>query len=682
MGKSSYNLLFLAIGYLLVFGLMPLSSHAQLMPVNTGGGLPGMPGIPGIPGAVLNPSDSFGNDSTKDQNQKKWVDEQARIYYTHIHSDVKHLPDTAIHAYHHFQFAQPWWGRDLGNLATSSVNLFFTPYQVAGPDLGYHVWDLYTLKTDSLALYNTTRPYTDFEYSLGSKASQLVSLLHTQNITPTWNIAAQFRNINTPGYYYIQRNTGMSGSLSSNYQSKDQRFNSIAGFTYNRFSQDENGGIQSDSFLTSDNYPDRLLIPVNLPETAYGSQRAAVTNRFRNVDLYVQNAYSWGLRDTIYNEDSTKATPVFTPRFRLKHQLQMHGERHRFQDVSPDSSRYGFIASLLFSTTDTLRSEQNWFYIDNKFSLNGYVGKKEKLLAAEAGTGFRWDAFWTDGALLPDKKGFVSNYLFGTIKKEALEAGEWQYGADAELFFSGQAAGNFNIAANIAKNFRSLGWIGGGLQQTLSNASYAYNSFNSNFFTRSFSFDKTSITRIWGQMDVSRYRLQAGIRNYVIGNYLYYDAARSPQQQAEVFSVLQVYGRKQFVYKIFSLDNEVVWQQPTANAPVNLPAFMLRHMLSVEAGLFNSALMISTGIEARYHTPYYAAGYIPYFNQFYYQDQVKLSNPVELMLFFNFKVKSFRCFITGDQLQQLFYKQNVLNFLQYPAPDAMIRFGFNWVMVN
>lgn len=680
MVKSYFNLPLLIIVFLLA-GLMPGEIHAQLMPVNTGGGS-SLPGMPALPGAILNQNDTFGNDSTKNKSNEKWVDEQARIYYTRITSEVKRLPDTAIHNYHHFRPEQPWWGRDLGNMYSPSVNLFFTPFQAAGPDLGYHVWDLYTLKTDSLALYNTTRPYTDFEFTLGSKAAQRVSILHTQNITPDWNVAGTFTNVNTPGYYYIQRSTGISGSLSSNYRSKNQRFNTIVGFTYNRFSQDENGGIQSDSFLTSDNYPDPLLIPVNLPESNYGSQRAAVTNRFRNTHLLVQNAYAWGVRDTTYNEDSTKATFTFTPRFRLKHQLQLHSERHRFKDVGPEASRYAFIAPLTFGTTDTVRSEQNWFYVDNKFSLNGYVGKKDKLLAAEAGIGFRWDQFGTDSALLSDKNAFFSNYIFGTIKKEALQEGEWQYGAQAELFFSGQAAGNFNIEAQIAKNFRSLGWIGGELKQTLSNAPYAFTSFNTNFFSRSFSFGKTSITRIGAQLDVSRYRLQAGIRNYVVGNYLYYDTSWNPQQQAAPFSVLQIYGRKQLVYRIFSLDNEVVWQQPTGNAPLRLPAFMLRHVLSVEAGLFKNALQIATGIEARYHTPYYASGYIPYFNQFYFQEQTRISNPVELTLFFNFKVKSFRCFILGDQLQQLVYKRNILNFVGYPAPDAMIRFGFNWVMVN
>src|SRR5690606_33552860 len=175
----------------------------------------------------------------------------------------------------------------------------------------------------------------------------------------------------------------------------------------------------------------------------------------------------------------------------------------------------------------------------------------------------------------------------------------------------------------------------------------AFTNFNTNFFSRSFSFGKTSITRVGAQLDVSRYRLQAGIRNYVVGNYLYYDTSWNPQQQATPFSVLQIFGRKQFVYRIFSLDNEVVWQQPTGNAPLRLPAFMLRHVLSIEAGLFKNALQIATGIEARYHTPYYASGYIPYFNQFYFQEQTRISNPVELMLFFNFKVKSFRCFILG-----------------------------------
>ncbi len=648
---------------------------AQLMPAN---GLP--MGIGGNRSGMLNDSMKSGDSSKLKKN--KWKDEQAKIYYKHIHSEKKLFIDTSLHLFHHYQTTQPWWGADLGNAFSPATNLFFSPYQQSGPSLGFHIWDLYQYSLDSLRMYNTTRPYSDFKFSLGSKAEQIVDVLHTQNINPRWNVAGRIRNVNSPGFFYTQKSTNVSGSLSSNYSSKNDRYRMMVGFINNRFSLDENGGIKADSFLTASGFPDRLMIPVKLPESLPGSQRSAVTNRLRNTDFLLQNAYAWGQRDTLYNEDSTKATVHFTPRFQLKHQLHIHSEKHTFQDVNPDSVRYANVVSRKFSTADTIKAIQGWNYVDNKFSLNGFIGKKDNLLAGSAGIGFRYDNFRHRLAPNPAIERFLSSYVFGEIKKEAHAEGEWEYGAKADFYFLGKAVGNFNLDAIAGKSFKNIGNIRAGFQQTLSNTPYAYTNFNSNFFARSFVFEKTSYTRVWGQIEVPRIHLQAGVQNYIIGNYLYYTKDGSPTQQSTPFSVLQVYGRKQFNYKILSLDNEVVWQQPTANAPINVPAIMLRHVLSIEADMFKKALRVSTGIEARYRTPYFVGGYSPYYNQFYFQDSIRISNPVELTAFFNFKVKSFRCFVSGDQLQQLFIRRNVINFVNYPAQNALIRFGFSWVMIN
>src|SRR5690606_4736878 len=117
------------------------------------------------------------------------------------------------------------------------------------------------------------------------------------------------------------------------------------------------------------------------------------------------------------------------------------------------------------------------------------------------------------------------------------------------------------------------------------------------------------------------------------------------------------------------------------NAPVNLPALMLRHQIRIETPMFKKALQFSTGIEMRYHTAYHADGYTPYFNQFYYQNTYLVNNRPEFMSFFNFKVRRFRAFVIGDQLQQLIWT-NVINAPGYPGPNALFRFGFSWVLIN
>jgi hypothetical protein len=666
-----YNSVFFLL--LLLFSL-PGTLRAQVMNPNTLD-----------PTAQQNNMFNQGKDSSIMKSATNWKDEQAKIYYNYLNSAVARYPDSSLNRFHRYQPVQPWWGKDLGNYGTAVRNQFFTPATAPGLSLGYHIYDMYRLHLDSLAFYNTTRPYSSFSFMLGSKSEQHVEILHTQNITPGWNFAAKVRYITSQGFYLRQKANGISGSFSTNYQSKNQRYYMAAGFIYNRNKQEENGGILADSFLTSSDYADRERIPVKLPPVTIGSTTAAVTNILRQYDFYLQNNYSFGNTDTLYTKDSTGITYQFTPRFRIKHQLQLHSERHIYRDMGSDavadSIRYQFIDTFRLRSSDSIYGVQDWFYVDNKFSLNGFLGKKKELVQIEAGIANRVDQFSTSYVSDRDRLSSVSNYIFGEIKKEAFAPKQWSYLVSGAFFFTGDATGNFDVNGTAGKDLGKWGMLSAGFRQTLSNAPYAYNTFRTNFYERSYTFGKTSTTKIWGAVSIDELKLQLGIRNYLITNYLYYNENIVPVQEKDPFSILQIYGRKEFRFRVFSLDNEVVWQQPTGNAPVHLPAVLLRHKLAVESYMFKKALKVALGVEIRYHTPYYSDGYTPYFNQFYYQSTYKLSNAPECSAFFNFKIRNFRAFVLGDQLQQ-FFTTNIMNAPGYPAQNALFRFGFNWILIN
>ncbi|PSK91092.1 putative beta-barrel porin [Taibaiella chishuiensis] len=629
-----------------------------------------------------------GRDSSFKANAD-WKDEQAKIHFNYLNSAVARYPDSSLSFFHRYQFPQSWWGKDLGNANTAVRNEVFTPTVTPGLSLGYNAYDVYKLTLNNLAFYNTTRPYSAFSFMMGSKNEQNVEILHTQNISPNWNIAARLRYRSSQGFYNLQRSNNIGGSLSSNYQSTNQRYYMAAGFVYNRFKQDENGGLNTnnlDSLLHNvGDYSDRQVLDVNMPFRRGSTTNAAVSNTLRDWTFYVQNNYSIGQADTLYNKDSTQATYRFTPRFRFKHQLELHSERHMFRDINGDSLRYATagLAKILRDSllTDSIYTAQTWFYVDNKFSLNGFLGKKNELVLIEAGIANRIDRFGTDYVTDRESSSNVSNYLFGEIKKEAFAEGQWEYRAAAKFIFTGEAVGNFDINADVGKDLKKWGQFSAGLRQSLSNAPYSWTVFKTKFYERNYDLNKTSVTQLWGEVNIKRIRLQLGVRNYLLTNYIYYGSDLKVHQQSEAFSLLQLYGRKEFRFGIFALDNEVVWQQPTGGAPVQVPAVLLRHQFRIETNLFRSALKVATGLEVRYHTSYFSDGYTPYFNQFYYQDTEKITNAPECTAFFNFKIKNFRAYVIGGQLQQ-FFTRSIINAPGYPAQSALFRFGFNWILVN
>ncbi|RYE14776.1 MAG: hypothetical protein EOP51_27640, partial [Sphingobacteriales bacterium] len=408
------------------------------------------------PTAQQNSMFNQGKDSTI-MKQGEWKEERARMYYNTLNSAVARYPDTTLENFHRFQRVQPWWGKDLGNFGTAVRNQLFTPNLPTGMSLGYHIYDMYRLSLDSLRFYNTTRPYSAFSFMLGSKTEQNVEILHTQNITPNWNLAARMRYFTSAGFYKLQKANSMSGDFSSNYQSPNKRFYQAAGLVFNRHSQDENGGITSDSLLDVAAFSDRQRIDVNLPASENGQNNAAVRNRLANVDFVLQNNYSFGKTDTVYTNYSTGMSLNFTPRFRIQHQLRLHNETHTFRDLAPTVARYRFTNdSIPFNTTDSVYGQQKWFYVDNRLSLNGFLGKSSELVQIEAGIGNRIDRFSTKYIADRDVLNSVGNYLFGEIKKEAFKAKQWSYQATAQFFFTGDATGNFDLRGEVARDLGNL----------------------------------------------------------------------------------------------------------------------------------------------------------------------------------------------------------------------------------
>jgi hypothetical protein len=206
-----------------------------------------------VPGAPVTLQNAPQRDTNNKTNTSTWRDERAVISFQKLYSATPFTPDTALHTFHRRLFNSSWF-RDLGNLGSPARNMMFVPEHRTGPTLGYHAFDVYRFIADSLYFYNTTRPYSSFYYQLGSKAEQMAQVLHTQNFLPNWNFAVQYRKINSPGYYKIQRTNHDFGSFTTNYTSKRQHYRINAAFSYNKIQNDENGGIVADSFLTAEGF--------------------------------------------------------------------------------------------------------------------------------------------------------------------------------------------------------------------------------------------------------------------------------------------------------------------------------------------------------------------------------------------------------------------------------------------
>ena len=643
------------------------------------------------PGAPLSLQDEPKSDSLQfdKSNTDEWhsVDVNIKVRYKYLNSDNIHSPDSSIHTYHRKSYLQPW-RVDLGNYGTATQNLMFTPEDRLGPTLGYKALDIYRIDADSLRFYNTTAPYSVFDFRLGSKLEQQVSILHTQNIKPNWNFAFEYNRVSSQGFFLLQRTSHDAGSFSTNYQSINRRYKLKAGVVYNKNIQDENGGIIDTSQLTNEDFNERSNLDIAYANAAASSAtvpRSLVTNTLRDYSVVLQHGYSWGKTDTLYNEDSTKMSIEYIPRFSISHHSRLSNQQLTYKDLRPDSLRYApfFAQAFVGDGSDSVFTRQKLNTFDNALLLNGFLGKEDKQVQFSAGAGLQIDKFSTRFLVDAEFVTITSNYIIAQVRKDAVEDGQFFYSGEAKFYVTGAAAGNSLLHLALGKGVGDgLAVLKAGVQQNINNAPYNYTTYINQYDTITNTFNKESITKLYFEVASSRYHFNIGIRNYLVSNYLYMNAGQLPDQYAPAFNLLQVSAQKAFKWRGVVLDNEILYQQFAAGAPVNVPLLMGRHQLSYERYIFRNALKVAIGGQMRYHSPYNTARYSPIFNRFYYNDTYLLTNDPVYALFFNFKIKRFRAYVMVDQFQQLFNPGNYINLPGYPAQDAMIRFGFSWVLLK
>ncbi len=652
--------------------------------------LPGVARAQGsaLPGNPVTLDNAPQRDTTQRGPSESWdTDNTVRISSRTADDPAPEAPDTSIRSLHRRLVALPY-SADLGNLGSPVRPILFQPgTPLTGPSLGIRVFDAYRFGPGNLRYYNSTRPYSVFSFSLGSRQESAVELLHTQNIRPYWNAAFTYRKITSPGFYKGQRTNHDNGALSTHYSSPSARYELFGGIVYNKEQNDENGGIRSADFLTDDDYTDRRTIPVRFNPDAYSTRRSPVSNALRDAGVHIQHSYTIGPADTLYNTDTTEYSVTVKPRLRVEHTVDAGSQFWAYNDLRPDSLRYTGLYEQRFSSGDSVYSRQRWAWWDNAVQVSGFAGKRG--FAVTAGAGLRRDAFKTTVIGSNDEERAITGlYLTGsignataTIRDTAIQSRGLMFGASGKLFISGSAAGNYVVDGYARKQ------LGGTLvrahfMQSLREPPYAYTLYRNQYFRKEESLKQESITTAMLEAAVPRIGATASARLWLLANYIYLSGDQTFAQHAPAFNIAQASLQKRFAAGKWTFSGEGILQTFSGAGPVNLPLFAARAQGAYESAVFRRALTVAAGAELRYHTPYYADGYTPMFARFYFQDTTRISNPPELTAFFNFRIKRFRGTLAGDQLQQLLFRRNVLRSPGYPAPNALFRFGFSWVLVN
>lgn len=579
----------------------------------------------------------------------------------------------------------------LGNTGSASRSILFSPKMNAGWDPGFHAFDIYKWTLQNARIVTTTRPYSEINYLIGARAEQVIELVHTQNLKPNWNVLAQYRLINSPGFFKNQKTNHNNYLITSWFQTMDKRYNASVALVSNKLQAGENGGMQNIADLKDPVYRDRFNIPTNIGGDAtfgtnFFSTDVGTGNRYKEFSVLLRQQYDLGQKDSIVT-DST-VIPLFYPRLRFEHVFQYNRYAYNFRDYVADSAYYhdNFGVALNFPT-DSFQMQDRWKEFINDFSIYQYPDAKNLHQFIKLGAAIQNFSLRNSIA----DRSFIN--VFGHAEyRNRTRNQAWDIEAKGKLYFSGFNAGDYHAYITLQRFFgkrRSYALIG--FENVNRTPSFIFDKRSEfNFTTSTADFKKENTVRLFASLFPAALKLKIEGNYYLLTNYTYLTSYYELQQESSLFTMLQLSLQKTIkLGKHWFWHSDVYFQQTIGNAPVNVPTIFTRNRIGYEGSLGYKNLDIAFGLDTRYHTPYKADGYSPVLGQFYYQDSVTIKNPLpDIALYVHLRIRAVKFYVRGENINSLNIN-NGFNFTNnnlaapgYAYPGFFLRLGVYWSFVN
>ncbi len=599
---------------------------------------------------------------------------------------------------------------NLGNMGTPARNLVFSPNMISGWDAGWHALDLYVFRPEDTRFYNTTKPYSELGYLLGAKTEQIIDLLHTQNVLPNWNMAFEYRLINSPGSFQNQNSNHNNYRFSSWYQSPNKRYQSFFILVGSKLQVSENGGLVDFRRLDSANSLGSETVPVWLGNnlTAGTSNPFSTTintgTRYTNATYLLRQQYDLGQKDSIVTD--TSVIPLFYPRLRLEHTLSYTTYHYRYVDqystisdpaYTIDSAYYANNYQLKYiPPVGSFFRETHWHDLTNDFSIYQFPDSKNPQQFIKLGASLQllrgiYDTVpW--GVVMVTKRLSESNEFVHAEYRNKTRNRKWDIEAYGKLYLTGLDAGDYNAYISLQRLIsRKIGYLQVGFQNVNRTPSSVFDAASPFFYDtlRTTHFLKENTTNIFASLDMPRYHLQLKGAYYLMSNYAYFADYFKERQQGALFNLLQVTAQKDIVlHNHWKWHATVILQQVAGSSPVHVPLIISYNKIGYEGSFGFRNLNINFGLEIRYVSGYQADGYSPLSGQFFSQSDSTIRQHVpDMTPYLSIRIRGFTAYIRTENVNT--FSPNTLGFTNnnfvapnYPSPGLLIRFGFFWSFIN
>lgn len=611
-------------------------------------------------------------------------DDTLNLTYRYLDSTRRNRLDSSINNFDNYYSVPANW-QYLGNNGAAAYPLIYKPYAKPGWDAGFHAFDIYRFSLEETKIYKTNRPFSMLGYQLAAGKEQMIQAQHTQNPRPNINFGMDYRLINAPGLFLNQNNNHNAYRIFANYQGKKKRYNGIVVLAGSNIRASQNGGIASDTQLLDPNRKERFSVDVllggNLPPNPFNTT-VSTGSVYKDFTFFLRQSYDIGKKDSIAVNDSTTEY-LFYPKLRFQHTFTFSKYSYSYGDRTADSLLYSTRFNVYVKDSiDTVSVRDRWNVLTNDFSLVQFPDTKNTAEFFLAGISLQQ----MNGVFDSGSNRLYNIFLHGEYRNRTRNR-KWDMLAKGEFYLNGLNAGDYSAYASISRYLnKRWGDVALFFQNVNRTPSFIFDTRSS--FNRGNSGELKKENIISFGATANNPYVQLGFVNHLINNYAYFESFYKTAQYSKPLNITQVTAASKI-----PLTKKINWyvdgalQLTDAGAPVRVPLLYTRNRLAFEGKYFKN-LLLSTGLEIRYFTPFKMYNYASVTGQFVPQDSVTIKNLPDVAAYLHFRIRGFAAYIRAENLNTMSTKNgfgfvnNNFSALHYPTQGFLIRFGIKWWFIN
>ena len=625
-------------------------------------------------GNVPNRGNPFENDSTS-VKRSKGFDKLAKIdmYLQFNTSRDTILVDTTLSIRKNYKFnylqKDNFGLMPFANMGQTYNSLNFNAAgDTSNPLFGARARHFNYIENSDVKYYEVPTPWTRLTYKTAFEQGQMLDAFFSVNLSKQMNFSIAYKGLRSLGNYQNALTSTGNFRFTTNYKTKDGRYNAKGHIVMQDLLNQENGGLKEEdieNFISGDEeFIDRSVFDMSFEN----AENILVGKRF-----FFNHSYKM-----IKEKDSLTKSNLS-----VINEISFEDKFYQFYQDVPADTYFGDFFTNNINDKVTLEN----FYSNLGVMYDSKILGKLKVALNYTNINYGYNnVVLFPNSIIPNR---IKSSFFGVETSYSKKIGAISFKGIGKLNLSDEFVGSL-IDSELSLRLSDDILLSGGLFISSRLPNYNFLLYQSDYINYNWynmeDFRNINTQQIRFGIQSDKY-LNVFIDISNIENFTYFNLEErnndvriiKPKQYNNSLQYLRLKAQKEFRLGNFALDNTFMYQNIVSDEDVlNVPTIITRNTLYYSNQLFKKAMNLQTGITFNYFTKYNMNGYDPLLAEFYTQNEIELGGFPRLDFFVNAKIRQTRIFFKAEHINAAFTGYDYFSAPNHPYRDFTIRFGLVW----